>query len=197
MSRFPIHTVTSAPEQSRDALSGLAKAVGMIPNLAAGMAESPSLLRGFLAVREIYQNSTLSGAEIQVVSLTAAYENGCAWCMAFHSLMANNEGVSADDVRLLRTGRSPRDPRLSALDAFARALLQRRGAVSADQLQQFVDAGYSERQALDVVLGLAFSLMANYAGHLVQPPLDAPFVPHEWKYRPTLSDASEPQLTAP
>ena len=195
MSRFPIHTVESAPEQSREALGNLARSVGMIPNLAAGMAESPSLLRGFLSVRELYQGSALSGAEIQVVSLTAAYENECAWCMAFHSLMAHSEGVSSDDAELLRSGQSPGDTRLGALSTFARAMLQRRGAVSADQLQRFIDAGYSPRHALDVVLGLAFSLMANYAGHLVHPALDAPFVPYEWKLRPALRAEPEPQLT--
>ena len=196
MSRFPIHTIDGAPEQSRDALSGLAKAVGLVPNLAAGMAESPSLLRGFLSVREIYQNSTLTGAEIQAISLVAAYENECAWCMAFHSFMAGHEGISTDDTHLLRTGRRPRDGRLGALSDFARALLQRRGAVDATQLARFFDAGYSPRHALDVVLGLAFSVMANYAGHLVNPPLDRPFVPHEWKLEAALTDAPDPQLSA-
>lgn len=196
MSGFPIHTVESAPKQSRDALIGLQQAVGMIPNLAAGMAESPSLLRGFLAVREIYQSSALTGAEIQVVSLTAAYENECAWCMAFHSLMAGNEGVTTDDIHLLRTGRSPRDARLAALTEFARAMSQRRGAVDGGQLQRFFEAGYSPRHALDVVLGLAFSLMANYAGHLVHPPLDQPLVTHEWKLEAALTDDPEPQLTS-
>ena len=194
MSRFPIHTEKDAPEQSRDALIGLRQAVGIVPNLAAGMAESPALLRGFLAVRELYQASTLSGAEIQTISLTAAYENECAWCMAFHSLMAGNEGVSPDDVHLLRTGRAPREPRLGALSEFARSLLQRRGAVDASQTQRFFDAGYSPRHALDVVLGLAFSLMANYAGHLVNPPLDTPLVPHAWKLEAALTDAPEPEL---
>ena len=194
MSRFPIHTVDGAPEQSRSALADLKQAIGIVPNLAAGMAESPSLLRGFLAVREIYHNSTLTGAEIQTISLTSAYQNECSWCMAFHSLMAENEGVSADDIHLLRTCRLPQDPRLAALSEFARALLQRRGAVDASQLQRFFDAGYTPRHALDVVLGLGFALMANFAGHLVSPPLDPLIVPHEWRLEPALTDAPESHL---
>ena len=88
MSQFPIHTVDTAPESSRPALLGLRQAVGMIPNLAAGMAEAPTLLRSFLTVREEYQKGTLTGGEIQVLSIVAAVENDCGWCVAFHSLMS-------------------------------------------------------------------------------------------------------------
>ena len=45
---------------------------------------------------------------------------------------------------------------------------------------QILDAGYTRAQALEVVLGMAFSLMANYAGHLVDAPVDPPFQPHAW-----------------
>ena len=29
-------------------------------------------------------------------------------------------------------------------------------------------------------MGMAFSVMANYAGHLTQPPLDSFLTPHVW-----------------
>ena len=196
MSRFPIHTIDTAPVESKGRLKDLEQAVGMIPNLAAGMAESPALLSAFLAVREIYHRGTLSPAEAQVISLTAAYENECAWCMAFHSFAAGNEGVSADDIHALRTGRSPSEPRFGALSDFARAMLQRRGAIGGDQLHRFLEAGYTRQQALEVVMGLAFSLMANYAGHLVNPPLDQPLQPHEWRAPVMFSDHTHPQLSS-
>jgi alkylhydroperoxidase family enzyme len=47
-------------------------------------------------------------------------------------------------------------------------------------LQAFFAAGYSRQQALDVVMGMAFSLMANYAGHLTHPPVDDFLTPHAW-----------------
>lgn len=181
MSGFPIHSLDSAPDSSRPLLLGLQQAVGMIPSLAAGMADSPALLAGFLAVRDIYQKGAFSGAEIQVLSLTAAYENDCAWCMAFHSMMAANEKVPSADIEALRDGRTPGDARLAALSDFAREMLRRRGAVSGSDLARFLAAGYTRAQALEVVLGMAFSLMANYAGHLVNPSLDAPLVAHAWQ----------------
>ncbi len=47
-------------------------------------------------------------------------------------------------------------------------------------LQAFFAAGYSKRQALDVVMGMAFSVMANYASHLTRPPLDSFLATHVW-----------------
>jgi len=181
MITYPTHSIDTAPEASRPLLRGLQEGLGMIPNLAAAMAESPQLLRGFLAVREIYQGGTFTPAEVQILSLTAAFENGCAWCMAFHTLMAGKEGVSQESIDALRGGRSPVEPRLGPLSDFAREMVRRRGAVRSTDLERFLGAGYTRAQALEVVLGMAFSLMANYAGHLAEAPLDEPLQPHLWQ----------------
>jgi AhpD family alkylhydroperoxidase len=184
MIHFPVHTLESAPTGAKDGLRNLQESVGFVPNLAAAMAESPELLNGFLAVRQYYEGGTFTPGEIQVLSLTAAFENACAWCMAFHTFMARNHGISAESVSALREGRSPRDPRLRALSDFARSMIRGRGNVGAEALQQFLDAGYTRAQALEVVLGMAFSLMANYAGHLVDAPVDPPFQAHAWHGAP-------------
>lgn len=47
MVRYQIHTIDSAPERSKPLLQMLQTSVGMIPNLAATMAESTELLKGF------------------------------------------------------------------------------------------------------------------------------------------------------
>jgi AhpD family alkylhydroperoxidase len=180
MTAFPIHTVDTAPEGSRETLRRVRETLGMIPNLAAGMAESPSLLRSFFAVRELYAQGTLRPIDIQVLSLTNAFENGCAWCMAFHSAAALKEGLTKEDLARLRAGRGPEDPRLRALSDLSRAMVRNRGVVSERDIGAFYAAGFSPAQALEVVLGAGFSVMANFAGHLVRAPLGAAFEPHAW-----------------
>jgi uncharacterized peroxidase-related enzyme len=187
---FEVHTLQSAPEGSKEALHKLQANVGFVPNLAAAMAESPELLKGFLAVRQIYSDGTFTPGEIEVLSLTAAFENGCAWCMAFHTLMALNKGIPTESVEALRAGRAPLEPRLAALSDFARSMIRQRGSVTNDELQRLLDAGYTRAQALEVVLGMAFSLMANYAGHLADAPLDEPFKPHAWQAPRTATAAA-------
>ena len=181
MSTYQIHGIDTAPEDSRPLLQGLQQNLGLIPNLAAAMAESPELLKGFLTVREIYQGGTFTPAEVQVLSLTAAFENNCAWCMTFHTRMARKEGVSQESIDALREGRSPVEPRLGALSDFAREMVRRRGEVGGTVLERFYGVGYTRAQALEVVLGMGFSLMANYAGHVTEAPLDEPLRPHAWE----------------
>jgi hypothetical protein len=45
--------------------------MGMIPNLAGAMAESPQLLEGFLKVREILYGGIFTPAEVQVLGLVS------------------------------------------------------------------------------------------------------------------------------
>ena len=82
MSKYEVHTVETAPEASKPLLQNLNNALGLIPNLAASMAESPELLKGFLTIREIFYGGSFTPAEIQVLALTNVFENGCRYCMA-------------------------------------------------------------------------------------------------------------------
>jgi hypothetical protein len=48
MAAYPTHNVDSAPEASKPALRELQRTFGFLPNIAAAMAESPTLLNTFL-----------------------------------------------------------------------------------------------------------------------------------------------------
>ncbi len=178
---YPTHTIESAPEASKPLLKAMLENFGMIPNLAATMAESPALLKSFLAVREIYTGGSFSPAEIEILSLTAAYENDCPWCMSFHTMLAEKSGVSEKSVACLRKGTAPLEPKHKALSDFARIMVDKRGAVSEADTEKFIAAGYTRAQALEVVLGMGFSLMANYAAHLTGATLNEPLKTYAWK----------------
>ena len=45
----------------------------------------------------------------------------------------------------------------------------------------FYAAGYSERQVLEVILGLAQKVMSNYTNHIAQTPVDRAFAPFVWE----------------
>src|SRR5262245_40646880 len=135
---FTVHTIETAPPASRERLRHVAESLGMVPNLAAAMAESPTLLRAFFAVRDVYGQGTLSPVEIHVLSLVNAFENGCEWCMAFHSAAALKEELSREDLDQLRAGAAPAAPRLRALTRLARTMIRNRGHVSQSDLESFL-----------------------------------------------------------
>lgn len=181
MSKFEIHTLESAPEAARPALEGLKESVGLIPNLAGAMAESPTLIDAFVTLRRIYQGGSFSAVERETMSLTNAVANECRWCVAAHTTFASKAGAPPDVMEAVRAGRSPSDPRLKALSDFARKMTITRGQVSEADVDAFLSAGYSRAQALEVVVGVALSVLANYTNHLADAPLDAFLQPQAWR----------------
>ncbi|XVU30144.1 carboxymuconolactone decarboxylase family protein [Actinoplanes sp. CA-054009] len=160
MTTFPIHTVESAPDGSRAALETLKGALGFVPNLAATMAGAPSLISTFVAAFGQFAGAGFTGAERQILLLTNAVTNRCAWAVAFHSTAALAEGATSQAVAAVRHGELPDDPRLAALSATTRALIDKRGHLDQADLKTFTAGGFDETRLLDVVTGLAVSTMA-------------------------------------
>jgi alkylhydroperoxidase family enzyme len=180
MNTYPIHTIDSAPNGSKQPLEMLQKTFGLIPNLAATMGSSPALLNAFVAAFGQFHGTGFSAAERQVLLLSNAVANNSSWPVAFHSTMALKEGAAPQDVEAIRHGSSPSDPRMAALSTITRRLIEARGHLEDSDVKAFVSAGFEEVQLLDVIAGLAVSTLANYASTIIQPPLEQPFQAQEW-----------------
>ncbi|MFQ5509767.1 MAG: carboxymuconolactone decarboxylase family protein [Leptospirillia bacterium] len=182
MSDYTFHTVDSAPEATRPVLEAVEKRFGFVPNLAAGLANAPAALEGYLAVAGAFEKSSLTPVEQQVVLLATSVDNGCPYCVAAHSMIARNMVGAPDSVvDAMRCGKAPDDPRLAALANFAHALVRERGHVEGSaEHQAFLDAGYTPAQALEVVVGITQKTLSNYANRLLGTPLDAPFEAEGW-----------------
>ncbi len=172
MMNFPLLDETSAPEGALEALATTKKNFGMIPNVEKVMALAPQLLSGYAHMWDLFETTTFTPIERQVVFMTANFENECNYCIPWHSMLAKNAGMEKSEVDALRSGAPLADPRLQALRAFTRTLIANRGKASEAELQGFFDAGYSDAQALEVILGLAIKLISNYTNSIAGTPLD-------------------------
>jgi AhpD family alkylhydroperoxidase len=112
--------------------------------------------------------------------LTASYQNNCDFCMSAHSWGAARQGLDADLVAALREGRTLTDTRLEALRTFVRALVMEHGAVPEGDRHTFFAAGFTPRQALEAVLGVATKVMTNYTIALAVTPPNAEFGDAIW-----------------
>ena len=70
--------------------------------------------------------------------------------------------------------------KLEALRDFTLSVVRDRGNVNDDAVQAFLDAGFTKRQILEVVLAAAQKVMSNYTNHLANTPIDKPFQKFEW-----------------
>ncbi|RQH03596.1 carboxymuconolactone decarboxylase family protein [Paraburkholderia dinghuensis] len=180
MSSFPTYTIDSAPAQSKPVLEQLHQTFGLIPNIAATMAGSPVLINGFIGLFQRVHSSSLTEPQIQTLLLTNAVVNASEWPVAFHTALALKEGVSPADVDAIRHGVLPDDTGLAALSALARALIEKRGRLTASDQKRFLDAGFSAEQILEVIAVVAASTITNYTASVTQPPLEAQFEEFAW-----------------
>ena len=177
---LPLVDPETAPEASRALLEAAQAETGMIPNLYRAMANSPQLLEGYRALYRLFDATSLTPVERQVVLLSVSYINACSYCMAGHSLMAEFAGVTPEIIAALRAGEPLPDSKLAALAAFTRAVVEGRGQLADDQLQVFLDAGYTQTQVLEVILGVGVKTMSNYTNHVVHTPLDPIMQARAW-----------------
>ncbi len=175
MSGFEVRSIESAPEAARPILSEAEKRYGFVPNLLGILAEAPAALEGYVTLAGIFEKTSLSAAERQVVLLAASTENGCDYCMAAHSMLAAQAGVPQEAVAAIRAGREVSDARLEALRKFTARAVAERGRITESDIEAFLAAGFTRQQVLEVILGIAVKTLSNYTNHIAKTPIDSAF----------------------
>lgn len=181
MPDYPIHTIESAPEGSKPALEQLKKAFGVLPNLPAVIANSPKLVNSLVALFGQVHSPGLSEAENQIVLLTDAITNSSTYAAAFHTTLALQQGINAEEITAIRERRLPSNKRFAALSNLAKALIEKRGHLSEQELDSFIDAGFTKEQVLEVIAIVAASTITNYSGTIMNPQLEDSFRQHAWQ----------------
>ncbi|MCQ4158672.1 carboxymuconolactone decarboxylase family protein [Roseomonas sp. GC11] len=190
MSRLPLRTPENAPAEARPALEAAQQANGYLPNLLRVLANAPVALETYLTVSGINARASLSLPEREVVQITAAATHGCGFCVAGHTAIATRKaGMDAATVEALRAREPAPEPRLAAIGRFTAAVIATRGQVADADLAAFHEAGFTDQQALEVVLGVSLATLCNFANNLGQPPLNPQLEPYRW-------DGAAPVLVA-
>lgn len=71
--------------------------------------------------------------------------------------------------------------KLEALRTFTLAMIRDRGFVFDAETQAFLDAGFTETNVLETILGAAQKLMSNYTNHFARTPVDQVFQKFAWE----------------
>ncbi len=181
MADFKLHDETTAPDESKPLLAHSKKVFGFVPGLHAVMAEAPGMLEAYKAIHELFVNSSFNEDELTVVWQTINVEHSCHYCVPAHSGIARSMGVDPGIDDALRNKLPLPNAKLEALRTFTLSVIRDRGNVDDNAVQEFLDAGFTMRQILEVVLGVSQKVMSNYTNHLARTPIDKAFQEFEWK----------------
>jgi uncharacterized peroxidase-related enzyme len=167
----------SAQGAQKEILDKVLKQMGMIPNMYRGMANAPAVLSTYLHGYALFRSEAgFTSAEQEVVFLAISQVNGCSYCMAAHSMLADKmSGVPPEVLQAIRAGQPIPDARLSALYKLAQEMVRTHGLPSRQALDAFLSAGYDEVKVLYLVLAIAVKTLSNFSNHALATPLDARF----------------------
>lgn len=169
---FTLHDPDTAPQGAQKFLQQAKAALGKVPNLERVMAEAPTLLEAYVKTWALFDKTSLSPIERQVVYQTANVVNGCSYCRPWHMELSLMAGLQEGEAIKLRDGQALSDPKLEALRNFTQTLIATAGHMDETAVAAFMDAGYNQQHAMEVVLGCAIKTMSNFTNALAGTPLD-------------------------
>ena len=175
MSRLPIQTVESATGTTKDIYAALQKGLGMVPNMAKVMANSPAVLQSWVQFNGSLGTAKLSAQIREQIALLTAESNACTYCLSAHSALGKLVGLNQAQIDGARHLESS-DPRTFAALVFAQAIIDRRGGVSESDIKAVRTAGFSDAEIAEIVAAVALNFFTNFFNRAFDVDVDFPRV---------------------
>ena len=177
MNRLQFTPVAEATGHAAQLFAAIKSAVGMVPNAYVGIgSNSPHALEAALNLDAALKKGGLDGREIEAIKLVVSDAADCDYCLAAHTVLGQQAGVSAETLAAAQIGQSS-DPRTAAALAFALKAVTQRAQVSDADVAQLHEVGFGDEQVVELLAHVALNLFTNYVNVAFQVPVDFPPVP--------------------
>ena len=117
MSRLHLVDPAQAEGEQKELLDGIQKKVGKVPNLYRVFANSPEVLKGYLALNDALGKTSLNPQVREQIALAVGEANNCDYCLAAHSAIGEMTGLTRDQILDARQAASS-DPGIDAILSF-------------------------------------------------------------------------------
>jgi uncharacterized peroxidase-related enzyme len=171
-----IQPVRDTDPKTQELLGAVKKNLGMLPNMIATMAHSPAVLQAYLGFSKSLETGTLPASLRERISLAVGEADQCNYCLSAHTALAGKAGLAESDIIDARHGTAS-DDKVSAALAFARAIVEDRGHVNDDDLEEVRQAGYDDGEITEIVANVVLNIFTNYFNHVADPKIDFPVAP--------------------
>ena len=145
---------------------------GLASNLIKSMAQSPSVLEGYMQFSRALKGGKLYQEDREQIALVVAQTNLCEYSLAHHTALAKKLGLTDDQIMASREGRAA-DRKLDAALRFARDLVAENGDCSPVELQRI---GFTDREIVEIVALVSLNIFENYFNMVAKTDIDLPKV---------------------
>ncbi|WP_433559563.1 carboxymuconolactone decarboxylase family protein [Pseudonocardia xinjiangensis] len=180
MSTLPKIEPADATGAAAEVLTEVRKALGSVPNMAKTMANSPALVRGWLALSGALGGGVIPAPVRERLALAAAEYNRCGYCLSAHTFIGSQVAkLDPEEIERARRADSA-DAHVAALLALSDTIARGRGTVDDTALTTARAAGVTDAEIAEVVGNLALNILTNYFNILADTDNEFPVVaPHE------------------
>ena len=178
MSRLSAIKPDAATGATAEIFAKIRKAVGKVPNAYATIGtHSPEALGALLSVEGVIAAGTLSKPDVEAIKLAVSEVAGCDYCLAAHTLAGKFAGLAPEAMKAVRAGEASGDAKRDALVHFVRVLVTTHGTVPEAEVSAIREAGYTERQIVEISLAIASITFTNLVNRVNDTTLDFPAAP--------------------
>lgn len=145
---------------------------GPVWNVTRTIANSPAVLRIFLAFHKELPKTTLSAEDREVIDLEMARLNGCHYCVPAHIKMSRETGLAEADIKAVVEGRLMDPPRGRLMQQLTRRLSETKGKLTDEEFAAFLERGIGKAGMIEVIGEIAHCTLTNYTNRLARTEFD-------------------------
>jgi uncharacterized peroxidase-related enzyme len=172
ISRYPVPTLESLPEDIRERILAVQEKAGFVPNVFVTLAHRPDEFRAFFAYHDALmekEGSGLSKAEREMIVVATSGANDCLYCIVAHGAILRvyaKNPLIADQVAVNYL-KADITPRQKAMLAFALKVALASHQIVEDDFAALRAHGFSDEDAWDIGAIAAFFALSNRMANLI------------------------------
>lgn len=175
MSHLPLVAPASTSGDQEVLFNQINGAFGTVPNMFKAIGNSSAALESMWTSFGALGKGVLGAKLGEQIAVLVADINRCEYCLAAHTALGQNAGVSAETMAAAQAGNSS-DPKIQTALDFAAKLVKERANVSQSDIDTVRSAGFSDEEIAEILAHVALNIFTNYTNVAFDVPVDFPKV---------------------
>ena len=176
MTNIQVPSIHEVDDKAQKIFTNLEKALGMTPNIYATIGYSSNTLEAYLQYAQSIGKGSFSKKEAEAIKLAVSEINGCEYCLAAHTAIAQLNGFSIAETIDIRTAKIA-DERLRTIIQTAQAISNNKGNISDDLKAAFFALGFGPKELVELIGTVNVVSFTNFIHNATKIPIDFPQAP--------------------
>jgi uncharacterized peroxidase-related enzyme len=171
ISRFPVPSLDSLPDDLRERILAVQEKTGFVPNVFLALAHRPDELRAFMAYHDalLLRDSGLTKGEREMIVVATSGSNHCLYCVVAHGAIlrvVEKKPLLADQLAVNHLKADITERQAAMLD-FALAVCEDSASLVDDDYELLREYGFTDDDIWDIGAIAAFFALSNRMANLI------------------------------